>query len=46
MSCELYVWPRLFEDGDNAMHWIKLYTVVDAIHFAITYPLDSNLSVG
>ena len=31
---------------DNAIHWIKLYQVNNAIPFSITYPLDSYLSVG
>ena len=31
---------------DNDIHWIKLYSVDNAIRFAITYPLDSDLSVG
>ena len=31
---------------DNDIHWIKLYPVDNAIRFAITYPLDSDLSVG
>ena len=35
-------WPRLF---DNAIHWIKLYTVDNAIRFAIIHPPDSNLFV-
>ena len=30
---------------DNAIHWIKLYTVDNAIRFAITHPPDSNLFV-
>ena len=29
---------------DNAIHWVNLYLVV--VRFAITYPPDSNLSVG
>ena len=31
---------------DNAIHWINLYLVDNAIRFAITYPLDGDLSVG
>ena len=31
---------------DNAIHWIKLYPVDNAIRFAITYLPDSDLSVG
>ena len=31
---------------DNAIHWIKLYLVDNTICFAITYPLDRNLSFG
>ena len=31
---------------DNTIHWINLYLVDNAIRFAITYPLDGNLSVG
>ena len=31
--------------SDNAIHWINLYPVDNAIRFAITYPLDSDLSV-
>lgn len=30
---------------DNAILWINLYTVDSAICFAITYPLDSDLSI-
>ena len=32
--------------SDNAIHWINLYPVDNALRFAITYPLDSDLSVG
>ena len=32
--------------SDNAIHWINLYLVDNAIRFAITYPLDGDLSVG
>ena len=32
--------------SDNAIHWINLYLVDNAIRFAITYLLDSDLSVG
>ena len=32
--------------SDNAIHWINLFPVDNAINFAITYPLDSDLSVG
>ena len=28
---------------DNAIHWIKLSLLDNIIHFAITYPLDSDL---
>ena len=31
---------------DNAIHWINLYPEDNAIRYAITYPLDSDLSVG
>ena len=31
---------------DNAIHWIKLYPVDNAVCFAITYLLDSDLSIG
>ena len=31
---------------NNAIHRIKFYQVDNAIHFAITYPPDSDLSVG
>ena len=31
--------------SDNSIHWINLYPVDNAIRFAITYPLDSDLSV-
>ena len=31
--------------SDNAIHWINLYPVDNALRFAITYPLDSDLSV-
>ena len=32
--------------SDNAIHRINLDPVDDAIRFAITYPLDGDLSVG
>ena len=32
--------------SDNAIHWIKLYSVDNAIRFAVTYTPDSGLSVG
>ena len=32
--------------SDDAIHWINLYLVDNAVRFAITYPLDSDLSVG
>ena len=32
--------------SDNTIHWISLYLLDNAIHFAITYPLGSDLSVG
>ena len=31
---------------NNAIHRIKFYQVDNAIRFAITYPPDSDLSVG
>ena len=31
---------------NNAIHWIKLYPVDNSIRFAITYPPDSDSSVG
>ena len=31
--------------SNNAIHWIKLYPVNNAMHFAITYLPDSDLSV-
>ena len=31
---------------DNAIHWIKLYPVDNDICLAISYPPDSDLSVG
>ena len=31
---------------NNAIHWIKLYPVDNAIRFAITNPPDSDLSAG
>ena len=31
---------------NNAIHYIKLYPVDNAIRFAITYPPDSDLSTG
>ena len=31
---------------DNAIHWINHYTLDIAIGFAITYPVDSDLSGG
>ena len=36
----LSFWPRLFERLDNGIHWINQYI------FSITFPLDSNLSIG
>ena len=36
----------VFRRLDRAIHWINLYPVDNAIRFAITYPLDSDLSVG
>ena len=36
----------VFRREDNAIHWINLYLVDNAIRFAITYPLDGDLSVG
>ena len=33
-------------DSALDLHWIKLYPMNNAIPFAITYPLDSNSSVG
>ena len=32
--------------SDNAIHWINLYPVDNAIRFAITYTLDTDLSIG
>ena len=32
--------------SDNAFHWIDLHPLNNAIHFASTYPLGSDLSVG
>ena len=31
---------------DNAIHWISLYTMDNAIRFPVTYPLDSDVSIG
>ena len=31
---------------DNAIHWINLFLVDNTTRFLITYPLDSDLSVG
>ena len=31
---------------DNAIHWINLFLVDNTTRFVITYPLDSDLSVG
>ena len=31
---------------DNAIHWINHYPLDIAIGFAITYPVDSDLSGG
>ena len=31
---------------NNAIHYIKLYPMDNAIRFAITYPPDSDLSAG
>ena len=31
---------------DNAVHWINHYLLDSAIGFAMTYPLDSDLSGG
>ena len=36
----------VFRRLDNAIHWIKLYTVDNAIRSAITFPSHSNLFVG
>ena len=32
--------------SDSTLHWINLYPVDNAVRFAITYPLDSDLSLG
>ena len=37
---DLYYWPQLFKK------WITLYSLHTAIGFAVTYPLDSDLSGG
>ena len=31
---------------DNAIHWVNLFTVDNAGHVAISYPLDSDLLIG
>ena len=31
---------------DNTIYWINLYLVDNAVLFAITYLLDSNVSIG
>ena len=31
---------------DNTIYWINLYLVDNAVHFAISYLLDSDLSIG
>ena len=31
---------------DSTIHWIKLYPMDNPMRFAITYLLDSNLSMG
>ena len=31
---------------DNAVHWINLYSVNDAIGFPNTYPLESNVWIA
>ena len=36
----------IFQKVDNALHWINLYPVVNAIGFPNTYPLNSDFSVG
>ena len=36
----------IFQKVNNALHWINLYPVVNAIGFPNTYPMDSDFSVG
>ena len=36
----------VFRRLDEAIHWINLYPLDNAVRIAITYPLDSDLSVG
>ena len=43
MTVNLQSRPRLFEG--RIMLWINLYPVDNTIRFAITYPLDSDLSI-
>ena len=33
-------------DLESTIHWIKLYTVDNAICFTFTYPPNSNLLIG
>ena len=36
----------VFRRLDEAIHWINLYPLDNAVRIAITYPLDIDLSVG
>ena len=43
--CSILLAP-VVRRSDNAIHWINLYPVDNAICFAITYLLDGDLSLG
>ena len=40
------VQAQVLQTLDSAIHWIKIYSVDNAIGFPNTYPLDSDLSGG
>ena len=46
LAMQPYALASVVRRLDNAIRWIKLYLVDHAIRFAITYPPDSDLSVG
>ena len=45
MLLSIYLAP-VFQSSYNAIHWINLYLVDNAIRFSITYLLESDLSVA
>ena len=45
LPCVFVLQAPVVQRLDRATHWIKLYLVDNAILFAITYLLDSDLSV-